>query len=62
MVNDLKTKLFSGVIISTKPERVRYELNSKEAFSMGGVVSIVAATAGAIGLLMLVIDRLKLFF
>lgn len=62
MVNDLKTKLFSGVIISTKPERVHYKLPSGRAFSVGGILSISAATLALIGLLMLVIDRLKLFF
>ncbi len=62
MVHDLKTKLFSGVIISTKPEPVRYELPSNRAFSMAGIVSISAATIAVIGLVMFVIDRLKIFF
>jgi hypothetical protein len=62
MVHDLKTKLLSGVIINTKPERVRYELPSGKAFSVGGILSISAATLAVIGLLMFVVDRLKIFF
>jgi hypothetical protein len=62
MVHDLKTKLLSGVITSTKPERVRYELPSGKAFSVGGILSITVATFAAIGLLMFVIDRMKFLF
>ncbi len=62
MVHDLKAKLLSGVIISTKPERVRYDFPSGKAFSVGGILSISAATLAVIGLLMFVVDRLKIFF
>ncbi len=62
MVHDLKTKLLSGVIISTKPERVHYKLPSGKAISLGGIVSISAAALAAIGLLMFAIGRLKIFF
>ncbi len=62
MVHDLKAKLLSGVIISTKPERVRYELPSGKACSVGGILSISAVTLAVIGLLMFVVDRVKIFF
>ncbi len=62
MVQDLKTKLRSGVIISTKPERVHYKLPSGRPFSVGGILSISAATLAAIGLIMFVMDRLRIFF
>jgi hypothetical protein len=62
MTHDIKTKLLSNVIISTKPNRVTYKLPSHRASPIGAIVSISAAAAAGVGLLMFVIDRLKILF
>jgi hypothetical protein len=62
MAHDTKTKLLSGIIISTKPDRVIYKLPSHRASPIGAIVSIGAAAATGVGLLMFVIDRLNILF
>jgi hypothetical protein len=59
MQSDLKTKLFSNVLVSNKPEPVYFGIPIKRRFSLGSIVSAALIVAAVAGLLMLFIQKIK---
>lgn len=61
MNHDLKTKLFSNVIVSTKPQSLTFRA-SRPTLTVNRVISVTSGAAAFIGILMLAAAKLKLLF
>lgn len=62
MQADLKTRLFSNVLLSTKAERLTIARRVRQAFSWPDLISVAAAIVAGAGLVMLLISKVKPLF
>lgn len=58
---ELKTRLLSNIIVSAKPESLTFKA-SRPTVSVNGLITMSAAAAAVIGILMLAFAKIKLLF
>ena len=62
MQNELRNKLLSSIILSTKPEPISLRLPARLIVSLGKMVSMIAFMIACLGLAMLLIAKTRNLF